>query len=183
MGLLLQQIFNGLMLGSTYAIVALGLTLVYGILHVPNFAHGHLYMLGAYICFFLITVYSFGYWPAVIVATLALGAIGVIVERLAYRPLTDQPHINSFISAGTTRAVYGEDVIVSPGMMTGNTDTRYYWDITKHIFRYGPGFDPTWDKGLGNVHTVDEKISVVNHINMVKWFTLFVRNMDEADLE
>jgi branched-chain amino acid transport system permease protein len=95
----LQQIFNGLMLGSTYAIVALGLTLVYGILHVPNFAHGHLYMLGAYICFFLITVYSFGYWPAVIVATLALGAIGVIVERLAYRPLTDQPHINSFISA------------------------------------------------------------------------------------
>ena len=87
------------MLGSTYAIVALGLTLVYGILHIPNFAHGHLYMLGAYICFFLITVYEFGFWPAVIVATLILGVIGIIVERLAYRPLHDQPHINSFISA------------------------------------------------------------------------------------
>ncbi len=99
MDLLLQQIFNGLMLGSTYAMVALGLTLVYGILHIPNFAHGHLYMLGAYICFFLITVYEFGFWPAVIVATLILGVIGIIVERLAYRPLHDQPHINSFISA------------------------------------------------------------------------------------
>ncbi len=87
------------MLGSTYAMVALGLTLVYGILHIPNFAHGHLYMLGAYICFFLITVYEFGFWPAVIVATLILGVIGIIVERLAYRPLHDQPHINSFISA------------------------------------------------------------------------------------
>ncbi|KAH9815662.1 Peptidase dimerization domain [Teratosphaeria destructans] len=87
------------------------------------------------------------------------------------------------ILAGTTRALYGEDIIVSPGMMTGNTDTRYYWPITKHIFRYGPGYDPTWDKGLGNVHTVDEKISVVNHLNMVKWFMLFVRNVDGARFE
>ncbi|EMC95379.1 hypothetical protein BAUCODRAFT_123824 [Baudoinia panamericana UAMH 10762] len=87
------------------------------------------------------------------------------------------------ILAGTTRAVYGDHIIVSPGMMTGNTDTRYYWPLTKHIFRYGPGYDPTWDKGLGNVHTVDERISVDNHLGMVKWFTLFVRNMDEAQLE
>lgn len=49
------------MLGSTYAIVALGLTLVFGILHVPNFAHGHMYMLGAYVCFFLITIFGFAY--------------------------------------------------------------------------------------------------------------------------
>lgn len=67
------------------------------------------------------------------------------------------------ILAATTRALYGEDIVVSPGMMTGNTDTRYYWNLTRHIFRYGPGFDPSWDKGLGNIHTVDEKISVVNH--------------------
>ena len=99
MDLFLQQIFNGLMLGSTYAMVALGLTLVYGILHVPNFAHGHLYMLGAYVCFFLVTIYNFGFWAAVAVSTLLLGIGGVVVERLAYRPLRNQPHINSFISA------------------------------------------------------------------------------------
>ena len=87
------------------------------------------------------------------------------------------------ILAATTRALYGEDIIVSPGMTTGNTDTRYYWDLTKHIFRYGPGYDPTFNKGLAGIHTVDEHVTVVHHISMVKWFTLFVRNMDETDLE
>ena len=87
------------------------------------------------------------------------------------------------ILAATTRAVYGQGIVVTPGMTTGNTDTRYYWDSTKHIFRFGPGYDPSFDKGLGNIHTVDEHVSVVNHIGMVKWFTMFVRNMDEADLE
>nr|POE69007.1 carboxypeptidase s [Quercus suber] len=57
------------------------------------------------------------------------------------------------VLAGTTKAVHGADVLVSPGMMTGNTDTRYYWDLTKHIFRYGPGYDPEVEGGLGNIHT------------------------------
>ena len=61
MELLLQQVFNGIMLGSTYAIVALGLTLVFGILEVPNFAHGDLYMLGAYVSFSLQTLCGFGF--------------------------------------------------------------------------------------------------------------------------
>ncbi|KAI7499124.1 carboxypeptidase S [Hortaea werneckii] len=89
------------------------------------------------------------------------------------------------ILAATTRALYGSDMIVSPAMMTGNTDTRYYWDLTRHIFRYGPGYDPDWipEGGLGRIHTVDEKVSVVNHVNMVKWFWLFVRNMDGVDVE
>lgn len=99
MGLFLQQVFNGIMLGSTYAIVALGLTLVFGILNIPNFAHGHLYMLGAYISFSLITLFGFGYWTALVVSTIGLGVVGVVVERVVYRPLRDQPHINSFISA------------------------------------------------------------------------------------
>jgi Gly-Xaa carboxypeptidase len=87
------------------------------------------------------------------------------------------------VLAGTVRAVYGEDIIVAPGIMTGNTDTRYYWDLTKHIFRFGPGFDAQLDNGMGSIHTVDEKVSVTNHVNAVKWFMLFVRNMDEAELE
>ncbi|KAM0722682.1 hypothetical protein Q7P37_002123 [Cladosporium fusiforme] len=87
------------------------------------------------------------------------------------------------ILAGSVRAVYGEDIVVAPGIMTGNTDTRYYWNLTKHIFRFGPGYDPELDNGLGNIHTVDEKVSVTNHVNAVRWFMLFVRNMDEATLE
>lgn len=85
------------------------------------------------------------------------------------------------VLAGTVRAVYGTETIVTPGIMTGNTDTRYFWDLTKHIFRFAPGYDADDQAGLGSIHTVNERVSVVNHINAVKWFTLFLRNVDEAD--
>ena len=99
MELFLQQVFNGVMLGSTYAIVALGLTLVYGILQIPNFAHGHMYMLGAYVSFFLITIFGFAYWPALALSAIVLGLAGVVLEFLVYRPLRNVSHLNSFIAA------------------------------------------------------------------------------------
>ena len=99
MELFLQQVFNGVMLGSTYAIVALGLTLVFGILHVPNFAHGHMYMLGAYVCFFLITIFGFAYWPAVALAAILLAVAGVVLEVLVFKPLRNDPGFNPLIAA------------------------------------------------------------------------------------
>lgn len=54
------------------------------------------------------------------------------------------------VLSGTTRALYGEGIVVAPGIMTGNTDTRYYWDLTRHIFRYMPGWDSE-EEGLGNM--------------------------------
>ncbi len=115
MDLFLQQIFNGIMLGSTYAVVALGLTLVFGILHIPNFAHGHLYMLGAYVSFFAMTKFGLGFWPALIISVLLLALAGVVVEFLVYRPLRDQPHINSFISAIGALMILETGVIVAWG--------------------------------------------------------------------
>jgi branched-chain amino acid transport system permease protein len=112
MQLFFQQIFNGIMLGSTYAIVALGLTLVFGILHIPNFAHGHLYMLGAYVSFFLMTLYGFGFWTALVTSMVILGLIGMLIERVIYRPLQDKPHINSFISAIGALIILETSVIV-----------------------------------------------------------------------
>lgn len=85
------------------------------------------------------------------------------------------------ILAGTTRALYG-DVVMSPGLMTGNTDTKYYWNLTKHIFRFGPGFDVNDPDVTFNAHTVNERLSVVAHIKLVQWYSLFMRNMDEAQL-
>ncbi|MBU1195086.1 MAG: branched-chain amino acid ABC transporter permease [Proteobacteria bacterium] len=99
MELFLQQLFNGIMFGSTYAIVALGLTLVMGILHIPNFAHGHLYMLGGYITYFFITNLGFGYWYSLLLSMVILGFVGVVMERIVFRPLTGQPPINAFIAA------------------------------------------------------------------------------------
>jgi Gly-Xaa carboxypeptidase len=85
------------------------------------------------------------------------------------------------VLAGTTRALYGEDLLVAPGIMTGNTDTRYYWDVSEHIFRYGPGWDKD-QKGLGNIHTVDERIGVQGHVDTVRWMVGFMRGMDVAEV-
>ncbi len=99
MGLLLQTIINGIMLGSVYAMVALGLTLIFGILEIPNFAHGALYMVGAFIAFFCISSLGVSYWISLVVSLAALFVAGMVVERFIYRPFYKQPHISSFIVA------------------------------------------------------------------------------------
>ena len=112
MELFLQQVFNGVMLGSTYAIVALGLTMVFGILHIPNFAHGHMYMLGAYVCFFLITIFGFAYWPAVAVSAIVLALAGAVLEFLVYKPLRNASGLSPFIAALGALIVLENAVVV-----------------------------------------------------------------------
>jgi len=86
------------------------------------------------------------------------------------------------VLSGTTRAQYGTDVVMAPGLMTGNTDTRFYWDLTRDIFRYGPGYSDDGDDIIGSIHTVNEKVSLNDHLETIKWFVMFIRNMDEAKL-
>ena len=71
---------NGLTLGGIYGLVALGLTLVYGILHVPNFAHGAFYMVGAFVSFHAMTAWGFNYWVAMGVSALAVAALSVFLD-------------------------------------------------------------------------------------------------------
>jgi branched-chain amino acid transport system permease protein len=99
MVLFFQQLVNGIMLGAAYSLVALGLTLIYGILHIPNFAHGHKYMWAAFTSLFLVVNFHTNYWVSLVIAMAVLGLAGVGVERLVYRPLRNVPHINSFIAA------------------------------------------------------------------------------------
>jgi branched-chain amino acid transport system permease protein len=99
MALFIQQVLNGIMLGSVYSLVALGLTLEYGILHIPNFAHGALYMAGAYFTFLLATNVGLNFWLAMIIAMAFLALIGVLVERIVYRPLMLESPLSSFIAA------------------------------------------------------------------------------------
>jgi branched-chain amino acid transport system permease protein len=99
MELLGQQLLNGLVTGSVYSLVALGLTLIYGTMQVPNFAHGQLYMLGAYVAYTLVTAADVPYWLAAAGAMLALGGAGVVLERLVFRPLRHAPHLNAMIAA------------------------------------------------------------------------------------
>ncbi|NKE04288.1 branched-chain amino acid ABC transporter permease [Mesobacillus selenatarsenatis] len=99
MEILVQQLFNGLTIGSVYALVALGLTLVYGILHIPNFAHGALYMMGGYITLMMMVQYDLHYWLAILVSVIVVGFIGVLMERLVFYPLRHAPPIHDKIAA------------------------------------------------------------------------------------
>jgi branched-chain amino acid transport system permease protein len=94
-----QQVLNGLTLGSVYALVALGLTLVYGILHIPNFAHGALYMVGAYVAFYLVGSLGANYWVAMAGAAVVVAALAVLSDRLIFHRLRNAPPLHDMISA------------------------------------------------------------------------------------
>ncbi|MGE5607527.1 MAG: branched-chain amino acid ABC transporter permease [Bacteroidota bacterium] len=100
----LQQMVNGLALGSIYALIALGYTMVYGIVQLINFAHGDILMLGAFAGFFVliaaaITVTPLTFIAAFLVAMLVCAVIGIIIERTCYKPLRNAPRINALITA------------------------------------------------------------------------------------
>jgi branched-chain amino acid transport system permease protein len=95
----LNQLVIGIQLGSQYVMVALGLTLIFGILDISHFAHGHLYMIGAYLLYIFLVMWGINYWVALLICMAALAVAGVVVERAVYRPLRGQPAINTFIAA------------------------------------------------------------------------------------
>jgi branched-chain amino acid transport system permease protein len=96
---LAQYLLNGLSQGCIYALLASGLTLILGILGVPNFAQGHLYMIGAYITFYVVMSFSMSYWVALFLATIMLGLIGIIIERVIFRPMEHADEVNMFVAA------------------------------------------------------------------------------------
>lgn len=95
----LQQLVNGLSLGSIYALIALGYTMVYGIIKLINFAHGDIYMLGAFTAFYATTVFHLNFFLALIVAMMLCGVLGVLIERIAYKPLRHATRITALITA------------------------------------------------------------------------------------
>lgn len=98
----LQQLVNGLSLGSIYALIALGYTMVYGIVKLINFAHGDIMMMGAYAGYFVLVALGatpFGFGIAILVAMIFCALLGISIERLAYRPLRNAPRLNSLITA------------------------------------------------------------------------------------
>ena len=95
----LQQLINGLSLGSVYALIALGYTMVYGIIGLINFAHCDIYMVGAYIGFFVSTSLHLPFIPTLLVAMLGSAIAGVLVERIAYKPLRKSSSITLLITA------------------------------------------------------------------------------------
>ena len=95
----IQQLINGLTLGAIYALIALGYTMVYGIIKLINFAHGDIMMVGAYVGFFSISLFGSNIVMAMLYAMLACAIIGVIIEKIAYKPLRNSTRIAALITA------------------------------------------------------------------------------------
>lgn len=95
----IQQLVNGISLGSIYALIALGYTMVYGIIKLINFAHGDVFMLGAFIGFYAIARWEMNVFLALILAMILCAVIGVIIERVAYKRLRNATRIAALITA------------------------------------------------------------------------------------
>lgn len=96
---MVQQLVNGLILGSVYALLALGYTMVYGIIKLINFAHGDLYMMGAFIGYYLINAFKMNFFVALVLTMALTALLGVVIEFLAYRPLRNSTRIAALITA------------------------------------------------------------------------------------
>jgi len=97
--MLLQQLINGIALGSTYALIALGYTMVYGIITLINFAHGEIFMVGAFVGLLVVTVAKVNVFVAMLVAMGVSMVMGVVIELIAYRPLRKSSRLSALISA------------------------------------------------------------------------------------
>ena len=95
----LQHLSNGFALGSLYALIAIGYTMVYGILRLINFAHGDIFMMGSYFAFYLLTFFSLPWWIGFPTAVLLCAVLGITVDLSAYKPLRNAPRISALISA------------------------------------------------------------------------------------
>jgi branched-chain amino acid transport system permease protein len=96
---IIQQIINILQLGSIYALIALGYTMVYGVLRFINFAHGDLFMVGAFVAFIVATYLKLSFIPTLLISMVIVSMLGVTIERLAYKPLRQAPRVSAVITA------------------------------------------------------------------------------------
>jgi len=95
----LQNLSNGISLGCLFALIAIGYTMVYGVLRLINFAHGDIFMMAAFFVYYAIALFSLPWWLACLVAVVLAMLLGMTVERVAYKPLRNAPRISSLCSA------------------------------------------------------------------------------------
>ncbi len=131
---ILQQLANGLILGSVYALLALGYTMVYGIIKLINFAHGDIYMIGAFMGYYLINTLHLNFFVALILSMVGTAILGVVIEFLAYRPLRNSTRIAALITA------IGVSFLLEYGMVFFvGANTRSFPQVIKTVrYTLGP---------------------------------------------
>jgi len=134
---LLGQLLLGLVNGSFYAVLSLGLAVIFGLLNIINFAHGALYMLGAFIAWMGLQYLGLGYWLMLIIAPLIVGAFGIIIERLLIRHLYQLDHLYGLLLTfgitllveGLFRSMYGVSgqPYVTPDLLQGGVNLGFMY--------------------------------------------------------
>lgn len=122
----LSYLISGLALGSVYAIIALGYTMVYGIAKMLNFAHGDIIMAGGYVAYYACTKFNLPWWLCIIASIIACVVLGVLVERLAYKPLRAASSLSVLITAigvsyflqNSAQLLFGSDTKIFPALIT-----------------------------------------------------------------
>ena len=94
-----QQLVNGITLGSVYALIAVGYTMVYGVIQLINFAHGEIYMMGAFLSFTMVSSMGMNFWVAFPVTIVLCSILGMLLDVVAYRPLRQAPRLAALITA------------------------------------------------------------------------------------
>ncbi|ADL42464.1 inner-membrane translocator [Caldicellulosiruptor obsidiansis OB47] len=126
MSTLIQQLINGITLGSIYALISLGYTMVYGIIKLINFAHGDIFMVGAYIAFLSVAYLKLGLIPSLLISMIFCSVLGILIEKFAYKPLRNSPRIAALITAigvsllleNLMQIIMGADSRVFPRLVT-----------------------------------------------------------------
>ena len=132
---LLGQLFLGLINGSFYAVLSLGLAIIFGLLNIINFSHGALYMMGAFVSWIGLTQFGMNYWMSLLVTPVIVGVVGVAIERLLLRHLYKLDHLYSLlltfglalIAEGVFRNIYGisGETYEVPELLQGGVDLGF----------------------------------------------------------
>jgi branched-chain amino acid transport system permease protein len=163
--ILLRQLLNGLLLGSFYGLVALGYSMVYGIIKLLNFAHADIYMVGGYVSLTVLTIIGgtvfgsawLGILAALLITMVIVGLLGVVIQRVAYRPMFNAPRLSILITAlGVSMILYNAVMIITSGQ----------YKPYRTSLGFG-GFD------LGNVRITHTQVVLI----LVSFILMFVLHM------
>lgn len=150
----LKQLVNGLSLGSIYALIALGYTMVYGIVKLINFAHGDVMMVGAYAGYFVLRAMGatpVGLVVAFVVAMVVCALLSVLIERCAYRPLRNAPRLNSLITAIAVELILQNTMRVLPFV---GPDPRQFPTMATKVFTLNTTLYPRGLISISNIQLV-----------------------------
>ena len=158
----LNQLINGLHVGSIYALIALGYTLVYGIVRLINFAHGDIIMVGAYAMLFIVTWLGKEFlWVAALGGVVVCALFGVVIERVAYKPLRNAPRISALITA------IGVSFLLENGFQL----------LFSADYRPFPAVFPSTPLQLGSVRiSMGTLVTIAIVLGLMVLLTLFVQN-------